>query len=344
MNSSFSVQFEKSIEYSVRRWIELHGNLPVTSFNRKHLAEFSEALKGLPTTKIRQVSNLSIRQAILLAKIENLETMGVKIRKTRIDHIKRIMQYAKNQMGIIITDPFEGFQVNLEKRKFSYINSRRRKSIPPRKILEMIDFCTSNYHPDTIDYWAPILGAYTGARREEIGQLHINDVQERAEYLVLIITDEREGQKVKNFHSLRTLPVPSAVLSFGFREFVERRLASNANMLFTVSHFDNKEKLRNLIEIRQSGRGRYTETYGTRFVREVIGQIGLANQHVSFHSLRHSWTDAARRAGINSEIRRICAGRLDGEDPTEAKYGASLMLAEKLTALDAVAPFLTLSE
>jgi hypothetical protein len=61
--------------------------------------------------------------------------------------------------------------------------------------------------------------------------------------------------------------------------------------------------------------------------------------------MRHSWTDAARRAKIDPEIRRLIAGRLDDVDvksnAVESAYGGADLLQEKLDAMIAVTPYLT---
>ena len=184
-----------------------------------------------------------------------------------------------------------------------------------------------------------MLSAYSGARREELGQLRLDDVLTAGNIPALRITDEAEGQKVKNQHSLRTIPVPPVCIERGFLEFVTRRRQAGGTMLF-LEEYTDKQHRKTLREMTPDPRGRLTEIYGGRFSRKVLTPLGIKTKGQGFHAHRHSWQDAARRAKIDPEIRRMIAGRLDGEDATEAGYGGGDLLADKLEALIKMAPFI----
>lgn len=345
-DKGYTKQNRDALLYTVRRWIELHGDMPIAKFERHHLNAFSDALKGLPITRAKRVQDLPIREAIATAKVEGLEVMGDKIRATRVDHMKWMIAHAVNQLGMIPSDPFAGFNIVKSKVKHSAQAKDNTKPFSPAQIRAILPHCASKFHPDTLDHWAPLIAAYTAARREEIGQLTISDVKDWGNGLTITITDEGEDQTVKNRHSFRTVPVPPVLLDAGFGDFVARRREAGGKMLFTENFTDNRTKIQTPREVRPSTRGRFTETYGERFTRKVRKPLKLVESGLKFHSFRHSWTDAARRAKIDPEIRRLLAGRLDDagvkNDATESTYGGADLLQEKLDALIAVTPFLTL--
>jgi integrase len=81
-------------------------------------------------------------------------------------------------------------------------------------------------------YWLPLLALFTGARLEELGQLAPEDVREEAyedvdgekvSVWVISITDEGEGQGLKNEGSRRRIPVHSELIRLGFIEFAHSR-------------------------------------------------------------------------------------------------------------------------
>jgi integrase len=266
--------------------------------------------------------------------------MGDKMRQTRIDHIKMLTLYAVNH-GLMDADPFTGFKFVKAKGRHSDKAKNKTKPFSPADIRTILPHCASNFHEDTLDYWAPIISAYTGARREEIGQLYVSDVTNWGNSLKIKLTDEGEDQKVKNQHSFRTIPVPPILLEAGFGEFVTRRRQAGGKMLF-LEDYTNPDHSKVLREVQTTGRERFSETYGTRFGRKVKVPLKISGEGLTFHSFRHSWTDAARRAGISAEIRRLIAGRLDDEDAVESQYGGADLLREKLNAMIEVAPYLTL--
>lgn len=337
----YTNQLRDALRYTVRRWIELHGEIPITKWQKAHLSAFADALKGLPISREKRVQDLPIREAIEIATLEGLETAGDKIRQTRVDHMKSLSIFAMNQLGLIEADPFAKFTVIKKKVRHSEQSESDVNPFSPAQVRLILGHCAAKFHEDTLDRWAPVIAAMTAARREEIGQLYLTNVEDRGNGLMITITDAGEDQKVKNKHSHRTIPVPQALMDAGFGDFVARRRTQGGKMLFLEDFTANRSKVKALREVQSNKRGRFTETYGERFNRSVKKPLGLVDEGLVFHSFRHAWTDAARRAKIDPEIRRLIAGRLDGEDATESSYGGADLLQEKLEAMEAVIPFLT---
>jgi hypothetical protein len=344
-DKSYTKQLRDSLRYTVRRWVELHGDMPISRWEKSHLSAFADALKGLPITREKRIQDLPIQKALAAAKAERLDTMGDKIRQTRIDHMKALAIFAMDQLGIIKSDPFGRYTIIKQKKKHSERAEDNIQPFSPCQIRSILPHCAAQFHEDSLDRWAPIISAYTGARREEIGQLYLSNVAAWGNLLTLEITDEGEDQSVKNRHSFRTIPVPPVLMDAGFGEFVGRRRQVGDQMLFIENFTDNRTKKKTLRQVKVTGRGRFTETYGERFTRYVRKPLKLTEPGLVFHSFRHAWTDAARRAKIDPEIRRLIAGRLDDvgikSDPTESSYGGADLLQEKLEAMIAVTPFLT---
>jgi len=340
-DKGYTKQLRDALRYTVRRWIELHGDVPISKWQKSHLNAFADALKGVPITREKRVHDLSTRKAIEIAKAEGLETMGDKIRQTRIDHMKSLATFAMDQLGLIAADPFAKFTIIKQKTRHSNQAESDVKPFSPAQVRLILDHCAAKFHEDTLDRWAPIFAAMTASRREEIGQIYLTDVVPRGNGLAITITDAGPDQKVKNKHSYRTIPVPQPLMDAGFGDFVARRRLQGGKMLFLENFTDNRTKAKTLREVQPNDRGRFTETYGERFNRYVKQPLKLVDDGLVFHSFRHAWTDAARRAKIDPEIRRLIAGRLDGEDLTEARYGGADLLPEKLAAMETVIPFLT---
>ena len=334
---SYTQQNKESIQNTVRRWIELHGDIPIKKWTRSHIAEFDAALRKLPATGRADVRGLSIVKAIEKGKREGLPPIGHKTRKRYIDHMKAMTKYALNGPGTLNADPFAGYETIGEKEKHSKARESDTVAYTPAQVSMILDHCETRFDKDSWDYWLPMIAAYTGARREEIGQLTIHDVRVAGNMHVLDITDMDPAQKIKNRHSLRCIPIPSPVLDAGFVDYAQRRKDSGANFLFQRRFKDNKTKKIELQEITPDRRGRFTEVYGRNFPRTVRKPLGLTEPGMKFHSLRHSWTDAARRAGIHPELRRKIAGRMENEDTVEGGYGTDELLAAKQEALELVA-------
>jgi integrase len=332
----WTIQNRQALHYTVRRWIEFHGDLPLDELKRQHLGEFARAALRLPASRI--MARKPMREAIASVERDGLPTISGKTRTRLIDHMKAMLAWAQDN-GHVPQDPFTDYKLDRAKAKISLQRQRRVKPFTPSQVTAIIRHVVATADRRTMDWWLPVIAAYTGARREELGRLTLNDVLEVDGQLCLRITDEEEGQKIKNRHSQRILPVPQAVLDRGFSAYVAERRSEGGKMLWRELHHD-KARRATLREVKTDPRGRFTEEYGKRFTRHVRIPLGLKDRATVFHSFRHSWTDAARRAGIDSDLRRMIAGRLEGEDPVEAGYGGADLIREKAKALEKVACYI----
>lgn len=327
----------EKVFYTLRRWTELHGDVPLAQIKREHLNQFDEALKALPPS-LGVHRRLSITESIQRGKRDGTEPIGVKTRETALFHLKQLTAYAVDTLGAIPADPFVGYKTHKPKMRASERKRQSRGPFTPEQVGKIINYTRTTFDRTTIDHWLPMIAAYTGARLEELGQLTVDDVTLAGNHQCIRISDLDPAQKVKNYHSLRTIPIPEAITGAGFLEYVEERRASDGKMLWQ-ERFRAKGKGTILREVQTDKYGRFMTLYGQRFRLKVRKPLGLTESGMTFHSLRHGWADAARRAKIDPEIRRMIAGRLEDADPTEAEYGGSDLIAEKLEALNEVAKF-----
>src|SRR5262249_56656834 len=82
--------------------------------------------------------------------------------------------------------------------------------------------------------WLPLIGLFTGARLEEIGQALISDVkhEDGIDYLDINILDRDAGKRVKNRSSRRRLPLHPELVRCGLLAYVEERRQAGDARLF----------------------------------------------------------------------------------------------------------------
>ena len=158
-------------------------------------------------------------------------------------------------------------------------------------------------------YWMPLLGLYTGARREEIGQLRMSDIMQvrypdaddamQEAWFIRITTDDDEDLTLKNRGSIRMVPVHPIIERLGFIPYVERLKANGEARLFP--------------ELMPTTDGALTEKWGQWFSRYLRGECGVTDKQMVFHSFRHTFADYARHAGIEEGIKRQIMGHSSGD-------------------------------
>lgn len=134
------------------------------------------------------------------------------------------------------------------------------------------------------------LGVYTGARLGEIIQLTTADIGNEDGVTFINITAEG-GKSVKTKSSIRQVPIHAEL-----RDDLVAYAKSKNGKLFDVKPGSNGDK---------------TDVIGKRF-SYWRKQIGLDRPGLCFHSLRHSFKDRCREAGISEELHDALTGHSGG--------------------------------
>ncbi|WP_422012771.1 DUF6538 domain-containing protein [Roseateles sp.] len=132
------------------------------------------------------------------------------------------------------------------------------------------------------DFWAPLIGAYLGARLAEIVTRQVSDIRfspEHGVYLLSVNDDEGANgaprARAKNSNSLRHVPIPQALIDLGLIEYVDHVKALGATMLFPH---------RELNDTRQADPSKHV----SRVFAAHLDAIGITAPDKVFHSFRHT--------------------------------------------------------
>lgn len=311
----------------VERFIELHGDVELTDLTIAHLRDYSEAIRHLPAvTAAKKMRGMELPELIQMAKVKGLTAIGDKTRARHVAMLKALTSWAPSQ-GYLTADPWDAYKLSVQRGKHSAQKPRAPFSAAQ---AEAILDEAKTYPVEAIDRWAPMLAAYQGARQEEIGQLRVADIHQVGEVWAMRITDEGDGQKVKNAASFRTIPLHQKVLDAGFVAFAKTRPADG--FLFM-----EKPRWGDMRDVEPDKRGRVAAAYQKRFGKKLRDKLKIADPRVTFHSFRHTWEDAAENTDMPQTHRRDLAGRTKAGD-SQAGYGDGPKLSAMKVSLDKIDP------
>jgi len=147
--------------------------------------------------------------------------------------------------------------------------------------------------------WLPLLGMYTGARLEELGQLTVGDVQAHPELGWYVeITDLDEQQHVKTESSRRRVPLHRALIDAGFLRYRDSMLALGNMRLFP--------------RLTPDKHGILTAQWSKWWGRYARKHIGITDTRKVFHSFRHLFKEMCREAGLSEEVHDALTGHSRG--------------------------------
>ena len=173
-------------------------------------------------------------------------------------------------------------------------------------------------------YWLPLLALFTGARREELGQLRGRDIalhtytspdgSDAAAWIMRIDYGEDGANQLKTASSQRNVPIHPSLVDLGFVRLAKGTAAGD--LLFP--------------QLRPSGDGKLTEKWGDWF-REYRRQLGITDPRLKFHSFRHSFKDFCREARIAEGIQRQLMGHAASD--VADQYGSGFSTHQLVAAI-----------
>ncbi|WP_298856929.1 site-specific integrase [uncultured Sulfitobacter sp.] len=153
-------------------------------------------------------------------------------------------------------------------------------------------------------YWCPLIGAYTGARREEIAGLAPSDIVE-SDGVACFSIEDSELRRIKNLSSRRLIPVHSHLIDLGLLDHVQRAERNQQNCLFP--------------ELYEAGNDAFGRKVGRRMRQIIDQQLGAKGEKLSFHSLRHYVQNELDHAGVDDKVVRDIIGH-EGKDIHDKVY------------------------
>lgn len=147
------------------------------------------------------------------------------------------------------------------------------------------------------EFWIPLLGLYTGARINELAQLHLGDVTEQDGIPILCIDDE-ENKATKNAASKRKVPVHRALIEAGFLEYHATIAAEGWTRLFP-------ELTKS--QVKKNAYGKEPSRFFTQY-RRACGVSREKDRKKVFHSFRTTANSVLRYADVPQERRERLIG------------------------------------
>jgi integrase len=120
-------------------------------------------------------------------------------------------------------------------------------------------------------YWIPLIGAFTGMRREEICSMLVEDIEYDIRSGVWFFNLRRAKRRFKTLGSERYVPIHSALIEFGFLDEIVTGRPKNEYLF---------PELNTLTEKRGDAFG--------KFFLHYCRAIGVYREKITFHTFRHS--------------------------------------------------------
>jgi len=158
-------------------------------------------------------------------------------------------------------------------------------------------------------FWLPLLGAFTGARINELCSLRVADVKHDADtnQWYIDINDQEASKRLKTVSSRRIVPLTHPIIDAGFLRYLAEQKQRGRDALFSdgltfsekSGRGDKASKWFNKLEKRNTGK--YTMGYLARCRVKKPGD----SSHKVFHSFRHTFIHNLKNNPAIQDITRV---------------------------------------
>jgi integrase len=275
----------------------LGGDVQVRSITRDQMVGFKDSLTRMPRVISGKLKTMRVPEILEATRDQEIAPISNTSVNKALGLTAALFAWGVRN-GKLDTNPAQGVKASTKK-----VRGRRlpydREDIG--KLFRLPVFLGDDRGPR---YWLPIVGAWTGARLEELGQLKTADVRDRDGIWFLTIDPIEDEGSLKTEASRRIVPVHPVLVRLGFVDYVKTRRKAGADQLFDLDR-DN--------------RGKFTSAISKWWGREA--RKAVPDPRKSFHSFRHLLKDAARAAIPDEELRDRLTGHA-GNETEGRQYGA----------------------
>lgn len=300
------------VKRALRDLFELMDDMPASAFGTEHARSLKERLVRCPQyfAQRPEFKGRTLRQVVESSM--SYQTITAVTVNNRLRKLTAFFNWCMAN-AYIERNPLTGMKVLAGAAKDARI------SFEPGDLQALLqtDTLVLEARKHRWRYWLPLLARFTGARLEELCQLHMGDITSHQGIPCIRIDDRYESQKIKSHSSRRELPIHPKLQELGLLEYVESVRVNNGNRLFP-DLVATRDKL-----------GHAPSKWFSRYKKKH----GITDPRKTFHSFRHTFIDDLRDAGVQDSLIK----RLVGHEDTSATfgiYGSRLPLKAMLDAIN----------
>ena len=312
-NKPKTVQIYKS---TIEHFIDIIGDIPIDAITSKTVFEYKEKYLKIPV-RSKQDPRYAGKTAGEILKMNPSSDEGFQSRgmHTLNQSIRRLSTFANWCCGntSMTQNPFaNATEKNLKKTVTdkNWSDEEVSRLFEPKVYLSSTIYFRGNQPNRHCNFLVPLIMLFTGARVNEVCQLHISDVQrvldrEKDEYFWIFDfnSDECEcctaeqRKSINNKSSHRKIPVHPSLLEIGlirYRNILEKR---GETRLFPKNNFQTKG----------GWSGSFSHWWNVTYLPK-LGLKNLKNRKTDTHTFRHTCLNKMKQNGAEEGLAMEYAG------------------------------------
>ena len=280
----------------------------ITKVGVEQVQDIKNKLQVTPTgrNKSKLTKGKALLMQITIAKGENLDTLSATSVNKYLGYFSCLFDWAKRNK-LIEDNLFDGIRIKNSKK-----DNRRNlfKKHEVALILAELKANTGGLVKTKSQYWGSLIAVYTGARRNEISALTVDDVKQDKDSGIWYfnISDEEEGKDLKSEAANRLVPIHSALIDLGFLNYWKEA----KEVIKTIPDTDGMSA-RLLYDFTYTEHDKWGRKLGHFMNNLLLKHLGLhVKNKKTLHSLRHSFITYMDVAGVEVTTIKSMVGHEQG--------------------------------
>lgn len=297
----------QAYEAMLNNMVEILGDRTAADLDKAVARDFKAGLLAFPKNRSKHPDyrEKSLKE---IAAIKNVENISVVTVNHQLDKARGMFKWALDN-GYVPINPFEGLSISISKRA-------KDKVLPFDKAdLEKIfgsPLYMENTYLQPYQFWLPLLGLFTGARIEELCQLHLQDLR-KVDGIWVFDLNDGPGRELKNDSSKRFIPIHPELIRLGLVKYAETLRKNGEVRLFPELN---------------AVKGKYSH-HPSIWFGKLKTRLGFPARQKVFHSFRHRMADMLREVRAEDYLIKRILGHETGT-VTHDLYGDSKGLVKPL--------------
>jgi integrase len=269
----------------------LGGDTDIRTLAASHAKQVKDTLVAYPKNRSKNVLTRGRPLADVL-NFPGAETISVPTINKYLQSYGDLFEWAKRNSHVD-ANLFSGLTIRRNKKR----GQIERAAFSNEQVRLMLDAVVENRNSlikKDVQKWGTLIGIYTGARLNEIAQIHLQDIRQEGGIWCFDLNEDGGDKQLKTAASQRLVPVHDRLLQLGLLEHIEALQEQGVQKLFP-----------DLTYTPQNGWGR---NLGRWFNEKFLTSLGIKSKELVFHSLRHTVITRLMQAGVEEPVVKALVG------------------------------------
>lgn len=307
--SEINNRTQEEIKPILADFLDFVGDMKLTNISIQKVREFRDAYYKVPKERrTKKYKGKPLAKIIeIAAKDKSMTCRGASATFRNLGLIKAFINWLLKQ-GYIVNGQI-GIVLTADRPSSKLLANQKRDGYTTEDLKAMFnhEVYRENKYKHSYQYWLPLLGAFTGARLNELCQMTVNDIRKSAAKgdgksaggTWYIDINRNDGKNVKTNAGVRKIPIHDELIRLGFIKYVDSRRSDKDCTLVFPELMNDRYDGKLYTKASRWFNDQFRKQVG---IESVASKQNADEQKKDFHSFRHTVTNHLKQRMVDISL------------------------------------------